>query len=84
FSEDEPLSVVIMKNGLKVICGTESGTMLLYSWAFQGLQVGDGNRDHACWERPEDMDTSRTVIEINTNSPGTKVAADSTTTLAAA
>lgn len=34
FSEDEPLSVVIMKNGRKVICGTESGTMLLYSWGF--------------------------------------------------
>ncbi|KAF5766767.1 putative transcription factor WD40-like family [Helianthus annuus] len=34
FSEDEPLSIVIMKNGRKVICGTESGTMLLYSWGF--------------------------------------------------
>ncbi|XP_071731144.1 WD repeat-containing protein 55-like [Rutidosis leptorrhynchoides] len=34
FSEDEPLSIVIMKNGRKVICGTESGTLLLYSWGF--------------------------------------------------
>lgn len=34
FSEDEPLSVVIMKNGRKVICGTQSGTLLLYSWGF--------------------------------------------------
>ncbi|XP_057958822.1 WD repeat-containing protein 55 isoform X2 [Malania oleifera] len=32
FSEDELLSVVIMKNGRKVICGTQSGTLLLYSW----------------------------------------------------
>ncbi|GJX14582.1 endoglucanase, partial [Tanacetum coccineum] len=47
-------------------------------------QVGDGKRDHACWERPEDMDTPRTVIEINTNSPGTEVAADSAAALAAA
>ncbi|XP_076918636.1 WD repeat-containing protein 55-like [Bidens hawaiensis] len=34
FSEDEPLSIVIMKNGRKVICGTEGGNMLLYSWGF--------------------------------------------------
>ncbi|XP_015063541.1 WD repeat-containing protein 55 [Solanum pennellii] len=34
FSEEELLSVVIMKNGRKVICGTQSGTMLLYSWGF--------------------------------------------------
>lgn len=34
FSEDELLSVVIMKNGKKVICGTQTGTLLLYSWGF--------------------------------------------------
>lgn len=34
FSEDELLSVVIMKNGRKVICGTQTGTILLYSWGF--------------------------------------------------
>ncbi|GAA0185715.1 hypothetical protein LIER_33003 [Lithospermum erythrorhizon] len=34
FSEDELLSVVIMKNGRKVICGTQAGTLLLYSWGF--------------------------------------------------
>ncbi|KFK36319.1 hypothetical protein AALP_AA4G107300 [Arabis alpina] len=34
FSEDELLSVVIMKNGQKVICGTQNGTLLLYSWGF--------------------------------------------------
>nr|GEU66811.1 hypothetical protein [Tanacetum cinerariifolium] len=45
-------------------------------------KVGEGNRDHACWERHEDMDTPRTVIEIITNSPGTEVAADSAATLA--
>ncbi|KAL5707264.1 WD domain repeat-containing protein 55 [Ranunculus cassubicifolius] len=32
FSEDEPLSVVIMKNGRKVVCGTQNGVLLLYSW----------------------------------------------------
>ncbi|XAR58081.1 hypothetical protein NMG60_11026460 [Bertholletia excelsa] len=34
FSEDELLSVVIVKNGRKVVCGTQSGTLLLYSWGF--------------------------------------------------
>lgn len=34
FSEEELLSVVIMKNGRKVICGTQAGTLLLYSWGF--------------------------------------------------
>ncbi|GJN22437.1 hypothetical protein PR202_gb09997 [Eleusine coracana subsp. coracana] len=32
FSEDELLSLVIMKNGKKVVCGTPSGALLLYSW----------------------------------------------------
>ncbi|KAF9664011.1 hypothetical protein SADUNF_Sadunf17G0111700 [Salix dunnii] len=34
FSEEELLSVVIMKNGRKVICGSQNGTLLLYSWGF--------------------------------------------------
>ncbi|KAG8368879.1 hypothetical protein BUALT_Bualt15G0092500 [Buddleja alternifolia] len=34
FAEDELLSVVIMKNGRKVICGTQTGALLLYSWGF--------------------------------------------------
>uniref|UniRef100_A0A804PMV2 Endoglucanase n=1 Tax=Zea mays TaxID=4577 RepID=A0A804PMV2_MAIZE len=28
------------------------------------VQVGDAFRDHACWERPEDMDTPRTVYKV--------------------
>ncbi|CAL0331652.1 unnamed protein product [Lupinus luteus] len=32
FSEDELLSVVIMKNGRKVVCGSQTGILLLYSW----------------------------------------------------
>ncbi|XP_074561047.1 WD repeat-containing protein 55 [Curcuma longa] len=32
FSEDELLSLVVMKNGRKVICGTQTGALLLYSW----------------------------------------------------
>ncbi|KAK2404014.1 WD repeat-containing protein [Trifolium repens] len=32
FSEDELLSVVLMKNGRKVVCGSQTGILLLYSW----------------------------------------------------
>ncbi|OEL27114.1 WD repeat-containing protein 55 [Dichanthelium oligosanthes] len=34
FSEDELLSLVLMKNGKKVVCGTPSGALLLYSWGY--------------------------------------------------
>uniref|UniRef100_A0A2P2LF19 WD repeat-containing protein 55 n=1 Tax=Rhizophora mucronata TaxID=61149 RepID=A0A2P2LF19_RHIMU len=34
FSEEELLSIVVMKNGRKVVCGTQNGTLLLYSWGF--------------------------------------------------
>ncbi|XP_028769094.1 WD repeat-containing protein 55 [Neltuma alba] len=34
FSEDELLSVVIMKNGRKIVCGSQTGTLLLYSWGY--------------------------------------------------
>ncbi|KAG8368880.1 hypothetical protein BUALT_Bualt15G0092600 [Buddleja alternifolia] len=34
FSGDELLSIVMMKNGRKVICGTQTGALLLYSWGF--------------------------------------------------
>lgn len=32
FSEDELLSVVLMKGGQKVICGAQTGAILLYTW----------------------------------------------------
>lgn len=47
-------------------------------------QVGDGNADHQCWERPEDMDTPRTLYKITPNSPGTEAAAEAAAALAAA
>ncbi|KAK7307875.1 hypothetical protein VNO77_41314 [Canavalia gladiata] len=47
-------------------------------------QVGDGNADHQCWERPEDMDTPRTVYKIDAKSPGTEAAAESAAALSAA
>ncbi|KAI3693786.1 hypothetical protein L1987_76738 [Smallanthus sonchifolius] len=48
------------------------------------VQVGDATKDHACWERPEDMDTPRTVLKIDRNTPGTEVAAETAAALASA
>lgn len=47
-------------------------------------QVGEGNADHNCWERPEDMDTPRTLYKIDANSPGTEAAAEAAAALSAA
>ncbi|KAI3796104.1 hypothetical protein L1987_38768 [Smallanthus sonchifolius] len=40
------------------------------------VQVGDAISDHNCWERPEDMDTLRTVYKIDRNHPGSVVAGE--------
>lgn len=32
FSEDELLSVVLVKDGRKIVCGSQEGVLLLYSW----------------------------------------------------
>ncbi|KAJ4816740.1 Endoglucanase [Rhynchospora pubera] len=48
------------------------------------VQVGDAFRDHACWERPEDMDTPRTVYKVDPSHPGSDVAAETAAALAAA
>ena len=46
--------------------------------------MGDANKDHACWERPEDMDTPRSVFKVDKNSPGSDVAGETAAALAAA
>ncbi|KAK8478270.1 hypothetical protein V6N13_096220 [Hibiscus sabdariffa] len=47
-------------------------------------QVGDGNSDHQCWERPEDMDTPRTLYKITSDSPGSEAAGEAAAALSAA
>lgn len=39
-------------------------------------QVGNPNLDHACWERPEDMDTPRSVYWIDASRPGSDLAGE--------
>ncbi|KAK6934503.1 Glycoside hydrolase family 9, partial [Dillenia turbinata] len=48
------------------------------------VQVGDGDTDHYCWQRPEDMTTSRQAHKIDEKNPGTEVAAETAAALAAA
>jgi hypothetical protein len=48
------------------------------------VQVGDGDSDHKCWERPEDMDTPRNAYMVNPSNPGSDVAAETAAALAAA
>ncbi|RLM73041.1 endoglucanase 13 [Panicum miliaceum] len=48
------------------------------------VQVGDGDSDHLCWERAEDMSTPRTAFKIDTNHPGSDVAGETAAALAAA
>ncbi|CAL4933757.1 unnamed protein product [Urochloa decumbens] len=47
------------------------------------VQVGDPNQDHRCWERPEDMDTPRSVYAVTKDNPGSDVAAETAAALAA-
>ncbi|XAR62834.1 Cellulase [Bertholletia excelsa] len=46
--------------------------------------VGDPNVDHKCWERPEDMDTARSVFSVSPSNPGSDVAGETAAALAAA
>ncbi|GJP44682.1 hypothetical protein CLOM_g4045 [Closterium sp. NIES-68] len=47
-------------------------------------QVGDGNSDHSCWQRPEDMTTDRTAYKIDATHPGSDLAGETAAAMAAA
>jgi hypothetical protein len=46
--------------------------------------VGDGDTDHYCWQRPEDMTTSRQAYRIDKDNPGSNLAGETAAALAAA
>ncbi|XP_022986510.1 endoglucanase 24-like [Cucurbita maxima] len=48
------------------------------------VQVGDPSADHFCWERPEDMDTMRTVYAVDAPGTASDVAGETAAALAAA
>ncbi|KAL9240168.1 hypothetical protein vseg_014417 [Gypsophila vaccaria] len=47
-------------------------------------EVGDGDSDHQCWQRAEDMTTPRSVFKINAQAPGSDLAGETAAALAAA
>ncbi|KAL7122841.1 hypothetical protein ACP275_01G069300 [Erythranthe tilingii] len=47
-------------------------------------EVGDGNTDHNCWQRPEDMTTSRAAYRIDPSHPGSDLAGETAAAMAAA
>ncbi|CAB4310548.1 unnamed protein product [Prunus armeniaca] len=47
-------------------------------------EVGDGNTDHYCWQRPEDMTTDRRAYKISPSNPGSDLAGETAAAMAAA
>ncbi|CAA7402627.1 unnamed protein product [Spirodela intermedia] len=47
-------------------------------------EVGDGNSDHYCWQRPEDMTTPRTAYRVDVNNPGSDLAGETAAAMASA
>ncbi|XP_027064026.1 endoglucanase 11 isoform X2 [Coffea arabica] len=47
-------------------------------------EVGDGDTDHYCWQRPEDMTTSRRGYKIDEKNPGSDLAGETAAAMAAA
>uniref|UniRef100_A0A803Q9N6 cellulase n=1 Tax=Cannabis sativa TaxID=3483 RepID=A0A803Q9N6_CANSA len=60
-------------------------SMVAIRWASDYLlkTVGDPINDHNCWERPEDMDTARTVYAVDAPKPASDVAGETAAALAA-
>lgn len=48
------------------------------------IQVGDGDTDHYCWQRPEDMTTSRRAYKVDSKNPGSDIAGETAAAMAAA
>ena len=46
--------------------------------------MGDGDTDHYCWQRPEDMTTSRQAYKVDRDHPGSDVAGETAAAMAAA
>ncbi|KAK8954510.1 Endoglucanase 11 [Platanthera zijinensis] len=47
-------------------------------------EVGDGDSDHYCWQRPEDMTTPRHAYKIDKENPGSDLAGETAAAMAAA
>ncbi|TVU05820.1 hypothetical protein EJB05_49004, partial [Eragrostis curvula] len=47
-------------------------------------EVGDGDTDHYCWQRPEDMTTSRQAYKVDRDNPGSDLVGETAAAMAAA
>ncbi|GJN03531.1 hypothetical protein PR202_ga20986 [Eleusine coracana subsp. coracana] len=47
-------------------------------------EVGDGDTDHYCWQRPEDMTTSRQAYKVDRENPGSDLVGETAAAMAAA
>lgn len=47
-------------------------------------EVGDGDTDHYCWQRPEDMTTSRQAYKVDAANPGSDLAGETAAAMASA
>ena len=45
------------------------------------IKVGDGFADHGYWGRPEEMNMARPTFTLNTNAPGSDLAAETAAAL---
>jgi hypothetical protein len=43
--------------------------------------VGDGDTDHYCWQRPEDMTTPRQAYRVDKDNPGSDLAGETAAAL---
>jgi endoglucanase len=59
-------------------------TVLPVAWLRRSAQVGDGDSDHDCWQRPEDMTTSRRAYRLDPQHPGSDLAGETAAAMAAA
>lgn len=71
---------IIPNNYILIICNKIIG----FKTRFKFIQVGDGDTDHYCWQRPEDMTTSRQAYKIDENNPGSDLAGETAAAMAAA
>ncbi|CAA6665864.1 unnamed protein product [Spirodela intermedia] len=55
-----------------------------FSMFLHDPRVGDGNSDHYCWQRPEDMTTPRTAYRVDVNNPGSDLAGETAAAMASA
>ncbi|KAL2926152.1 Endoglucanase 11 [Bienertia sinuspersici] len=73
---DHALEAITWATDYFIKCHTHPNVL----WA----QVGDGNTDHYCWQRPEDMTTSRRAYKVDENNPGSDIAGEMAAAMAAA